>query len=184
MAGPASQVRQATLARAALPEESLWPAALLSLGAAGIHFAVAPAHLEEYWAYGWFFVVAAWLQGLWAIALIGAGPNPRLLLAGLAGNTALVAFWLWTRLVGVPLGPGSGDTEAFAWVDGVAVACEMGVVVLASVTLRQGQQVRSNRWTVALIAGLSVLLVLTVGAVLENDGPGGDHSDSETEAHE
>ncbi|MGH2607620.1 MAG: hypothetical protein ACRDHF_00910 [Tepidiformaceae bacterium] len=185
MAGTASHIRKPALARAALSEQSLWLAALLSLGAAGIHFAVAREHLDEYWLYGWFFIVAAWLQGVWAIAVVGFGPNPRLLLAGLTANVSLVALWLWTRLIGVPLGPDSGDTEAFAWVDGVAVACELGVVILASIALRQGRQVRSDRWTVAFIAGLSMFLAVVVGVVLENDD-GGSHADEQAgeEAHE
>jgi hypothetical protein len=33
--------------------------ALLSLGAAGIHFAVLGSHFEEWWGYGVFFAVVA-----------------------------------------------------------------------------------------------------------------------------
>lgn len=177
----ASEIQRRPLRASELQADSLWLAALLSLCASGIHFAVAPEHFDEYWLYGWFFVIAAWLQGVWAIALAGFGPNARLLVAGAMGNAALVALWLWTRLIGIPIGPDSGETEAFASVDGLAVACEVGVVVLAAVSLRQWRQIRPGRWTVAFVAGLSLLLIALVGIVLENDDSGGSHSDEHSE---
>ena len=47
-----------------------WLLAGCSLGAAVVHFGYAPAHFSEYWLYGLFFVVVAWLQVLWAAAIV------------------------------------------------------------------------------------------------------------------
>ncbi|MBO0692965.1 MAG: hypothetical protein J2P58_08715, partial [Acidimicrobiaceae bacterium] len=43
--------------------------AVLATLCAVIHFAVAGTHFQEYWAFGVFMVVAAWLQLAWAIAV-------------------------------------------------------------------------------------------------------------------
>src|SRR5258707_2417126 len=53
--------------------------AMMSLATAVIHFAVAGQHFQEYWLYGVFMMVVAWLQLLWATLAI-ARPS-RLLLA-------------------------------------------------------------------------------------------------------
>jgi len=42
-----------------------WTLALLSFGAAALHFAYAPTHFDEYWLYGTFFVTLAWAQLAW-----------------------------------------------------------------------------------------------------------------------
>lgn len=167
--------------------QPIWIAALLSIGASGIHFAVAPAHFDEYWLFGWFFVVAAWLQAVWALSVVGFGPRRDILWAGVAGNTALILFWLWTRVVGVPLGPESGETEAFAWVDAAAVVCEAGVVVLAAVALWSMPRLVSDRRTAAVVAAATLLLAALIGLVLltADDSEHGHASESEgTEAHE
>jgi len=88
-----------------------WLAAIVSLAAAGIHFAVAPAHFDEYWLLGWFFIATAWLQATWAIALVGFGTRTSLLVEGICLNLLVVLVWVWTRTVGVPVGPGDGWTE-------------------------------------------------------------------------
>ena len=143
-----------------------WLAALLSLAAAGVHFAVAPEHFAEYWLFGWFFLALAWLQALWAVA-ITSRPSRGLLIAGLAGNVFIVVIWLWTRTVGVPFGPGAGETEAFGWPDGLSVILELGVAALALLLIlpvRRGDARSPSILLVTLIS--SVLLVAVVGVAL------------------
>ena len=84
----------------------LYAAAALSLLAALIHLWVTPEHFEEWWGYGAFFLVAALAQALYA-PLVVVWPTRIVLLAGIAGNLAIVVLYLLTRTVGIPLfGPG------------------------------------------------------------------------------
>ncbi len=164
------------------PGHLQWLAALCSLAAAGVHFAVAPEHFAEYWLFGWFFIVVAWLQAVWAIA-ITSRPNRWLLITGLAGNLALVTIWLWTRLVGVPMGPGSGDVEAFGWTDGLSVILELGVAALTTalilpLPLRDS---RSSSMAATVLLG-SLLMVAVLGGVLSRDShPTTENSTTTTE---
>jgi hypothetical protein len=117
-------------------ERWLRPAlALLSAGAAVIHFVVIPGHWEEYWGQGLFFIVAAIAQLLWAIWIIVA-PSPLIYLAGAAGNAAIVVMWIVTRTAGVPAGPGAGEAEAVEFADTLATVFEVILVVGALVLAR------------------------------------------------
>src|SRR4029453_16572025 len=44
--------------------------AVLSLAAAGIHFAVMGEHFQEYVVFGVFFSLVAWFQALWALGVV------------------------------------------------------------------------------------------------------------------
>ena len=69
------------------PPMSWWAA--LSVGAAAIHFAVIPDHLEEWWAFGLFFAVLGWFQAVWPIAYLDR-PSSRLAWVAIAVNLATV----------------------------------------------------------------------------------------------
>ena len=98
-------------------EPVLRPAlALLSMGAAVIHFVVIPGHWDEYWGQGLFFIIAAVAQLLWAVWVVVA-PSRLLYLAGAVGNVAIVVLWVVTRTAGVPAGPGAGEREAVEFAD-------------------------------------------------------------------
>ena len=70
-------------ARASVRTVLLRCLAVLATLCAVIHFAVAGTHFNEYWAFGVFMVVTAWLQLAWAIAVI-ARPSRAVLAAGAA----------------------------------------------------------------------------------------------------
>lgn len=114
--------------------------AVLSAGAAGIHFAVIQSHFEEYWLFGVFFAVVAWLQVVWAI-LVVARPSRTVLLAGVLVNGGVVAIWIASRTVGIPLGPDSGAVEAVTLPDITATAFEI-VLVIGSLALLSSGPVR------------------------------------------
>ena len=158
----------------------LWLAALLSVGAGAIHFAVAPAHFAEYALFGWAFVAVAWLQMLWALGITSRRSRP-LLVAGIAGNLLLVAIWLWTRVVSVPLGPGAGEAEAFGWLDGVVVGMELAIVFLILVDLFGERHLGRPGPVLALIVVGSVALTAIVGFALADDNPSA-HDESSSSA--
>src|SRR5438046_62766 len=93
-----------------------WLLAGCSLGAAAVHFGYAPSHFSEYWLHGLFFVVVAWLQVLWAGAVV-VRPSRRLLIAGALGSEVVVAVWVASRTIGTILGPHAGTAEPVGFPD-------------------------------------------------------------------
>src|SRR5579884_128898 len=79
-------------------------AGLLTLGAATIHFSVAPVHFQEYLLFGVFFAVLGCLQVALAGALLVA-PTPRVLAFGAGLSLGVVALWAASRTTGLPIGP-------------------------------------------------------------------------------
>ncbi len=135
---------------------TLYAAAALSLLAALIHLWVTPEHFEEWWGYGAFFLVAAAVQVLYA-PLVLVRPTRMVLLGGIAGNLAIVALYLLTRTVGIPLfGPGAGEVEGFGFVDVCATASEVGIAVaLGAALLRNAAPER--RRMILLIAAVALV---------------------------
>ncbi len=141
-----------------------WVAAGLSLGAGGIHFAVSPEHFAEYWLFGWLFVIAAWFQACWALAMVSSGTR-RVALAGAVVNIALVAVYLWTRLVSVPVGPEAGEPEAATLLGGAVLIFEVLIVAAALSVVRAPREASAPGATPGRLLGAAVLCVI-VGAAL------------------
>src|SRR6478752_10507770 len=91
-----------------------WVLAAFSAGAAGIHFAYAPDHFNEAWYVGTFFIVLAWLELLYAVAVI-IRPKRWIIGAGVVLSLGTIAVWVASRTVGIPIGPMSGETEPVAF---------------------------------------------------------------------
>src|SRR5215471_14549310 len=95
----------------ARPEQGhVAPAALL-LGAAAIHFAVAPEHVREYPLYGLLFICAGVLQAGLAVALLRLRSR-ALAAAGVASSLGLIAVWALSRTTGLPVAPVPWTPEA------------------------------------------------------------------------
>ncbi len=109
-----------------------WILAAMSATAGVVHFAFAPAHFSEYWAYGAFFIAVGWYQLTWAVAVV-TRPS-RLVLAAGALNVGVIAAWVVSRSVGVGFGPHSSATEAIALPDVLATVLE-SLIVIVAVTL-------------------------------------------------
>lgn len=107
--------------------------------AGAIHGVVSPAHFDEWWGYGLFFMMAAAAQVLFGLALVtrAIGPHSgpgwrlgerRLWTAGIAGNTAIILLYVVTRTLGVPYGPDLGQAEAIGVLDVASTVAEVLVV--------------------------------------------------------
>jgi hypothetical protein len=143
-------------------EPVLRPAlALLSAGAAVIHFVVIPGHWDEYWAQGLFFIGAAIAQLLWAVWIVVA-PSRLIYLAGAAGNAAIAALWVVTRTAGVPAGPGAGEREAVEFADTLATAFEV-VLVIGAIWLAKRARVRPVFWPTGALAASALVYVAVAG---------------------
>jgi FtsP/CotA-like multicopper oxidase with cupredoxin domain len=102
----------------------LYAAVLLTLGAALIHLAVAPAHLREYAPFGIFFLAVGSAQIVLAVELI-ARPTRRLTLAMAIATLACVGLWFASRTVGLPFGPTPGIPEGVGLTDTVCTILEI-----------------------------------------------------------
>lgn len=114
-------------------------AAILSFAAGGLHLMAGPEHLLEWWAYGLFFFAAAAIQAAYGLVLFTQGiegwggwhaVRDRVYLAGIFGNLAIIALWIVSRTVGVPVGPESFEPESFGVLDGASKAVEVVLVAL------------------------------------------------------
>lgn len=102
--------------------------AIISVATAVIHFAVSGEHFQEYWVFGVFMLVVAWLQLLWAVGVV-ARPAPWLLWGGAIVNAGVVVIYILTRTVGDMIGPTPHDVEPFGFGDGLCTVLEALIVV-------------------------------------------------------
>ena len=143
------------------PRGVLPAVAALSLMAGLIHLWVVPEHLEEWWGYGAFFLVAAAAQVVYVPILL-RWPNRTVLLLGIAGNSAIVLLYLLTRVVGIPLfGPEAGEVEGVGIIDVCATVSEAAIVVALGALMLIG--IARERTT---LVGLGLSAVLLVAAHL------------------
>src|SRR4051794_11890974 len=114
---------------------AVWTATALSLGAAWVHLAYVGSHWTQWWAYGAFFLAAGVGQALFAVLLLLA-PRGWLILAGIAGNVAIVGMYILSRTEGAPLGPHAHVPEAAGAIDLATTAGEVALVGVLLVLLR------------------------------------------------
>ncbi len=144
--------------------------ATLSLGAGAIHFAVISEHFAEYWVFGVFFAALAWYQAIWAV-LYALRPRRMLGSTAILVNAGTVALWLWTRTIGVPIGPKAGEVEPIGAPDVAATIFEVAIVVgllwyifdRRPALLRASAASASRTW---LLGGLIVLVMTMTAFVL------------------
>lgn len=142
--------------------------AVMSLGAAAIHFVVIGEHFDEYVWFGLFFAVVAWLPGLWAIAVV-ASPSRPLLTGALVGNLVVVAVLVGTRTFGVPFGPEAGEAEPASLIDVVATALEVLILVGCVALLRArgvGRDRHPGRHAVVAAVVLALVAIPVTTAVI------------------
>src|SRR5436309_8007399 len=112
-----------------------YAAVALTAGSAAIHVAVIREHLQEFFAAGVFFAVAAAIQAAWGVAFV-SWPSRRLALLGILGNLGLVALWTVSRTVGLPFGPDPGQAEAIGFIDFLSTVLEALTVVAVALAWR------------------------------------------------
>jgi hypothetical protein len=140
-------------------------AALLSAGAAAIHYAVINGHFDEWWGFGAFFVASGIAQLAWAIAAV-TWPSRSLFWLGVLGNAAIVALWIVTRTAGTLLGPEPHTPEPVGLADTVATGFEAAIVACALLLASRAPGRRNARklsWVVAAVTfALTTLALLSV----------------------
>lgn len=111
----------------------LFAAALLSAGAAAIHFAVIKMHFDEYILFGLFFIGTGTAQLVWSLWLV-LRPSRWLLRLGAGGNLLITALWTVDRIWGLPIGPEHWKPDPVGFADSVASGFEL-VLALSSLAL-------------------------------------------------
>lgn len=102
--------------------------AILSFGAAAIHFAVSPDHFGEWVPYGIAFACLAWFQLLWAATYLVGRAWPWAA-AAVVVNAGAVIVWVWSRTIGLPIGPDPGSPEPVGFADALSSAFEALLVL-------------------------------------------------------
>ena len=141
-------------------------AAVASLGAALIHFAVVPAHWQEWPQAGLFFVAIALFQLIWARVVL-ARTTPPVLAAGIIVNVGALALWAVSRTAGAPFGPHAGEPEVVQGADLCALLLQIYVAMGAGWVWYRGRQkapIPAFANAVILVGAVAVIaLASTVG---------------------
>lgn len=127
-------------------------AAGLSVLAGVLHIIIVPEHLEEWWGYGTFFIIAGVAQLFYALLLVFHPwqPDPirgaqglaatRVFWAGIIGNGLLIALYIVTRTIGIPFfGPGAGEIEPVSLIGVMTKVIEALLVVTLIMLLRRSK---------------------------------------------
>jgi hypothetical protein len=152
-------------------------AAGLSAGAGLIHLAATPEHMAESWLFGAFFISAAAFQLGWAGAYLRQ-ESPRIERLGVAVNALVILIWVWSRFVGLPVGPGVWAIEPIGIADLLATGFEASLVwLLRSPLAARSARPRSESLRFADVAiartfGILAIAILTGAAILEHAGSG------------
>ncbi|MDA2891194.1 hypothetical protein PDG61_09740 [Mycolicibacterium sp. BiH015] len=142
-------------------------AALASAGASVIHFAVVPAHWQEWVPAGVFFLAIALFQLTWSLIVL-VRTTVGVLTAGILLNAGAIALWALSRTAGAPMGPHAGQVELIAAADLCALLLQIYVVMGAGWVwyrgLRGGSVPAFANALVLLVAVGVVTLASAVGA--------------------
>jgi hypothetical protein len=129
-------------------------AAGLSLAAAWIHFSYTASHWRDWWAYGAFFLGMAIFQALSVPAIVRWPRNTWVALTTIAGNLGIVGMYVYSRTVGIPMGPHEGVVEKAGAVD---LGCTAGEIVLVGILLTiVGPGSRRTIVNALLVAGVGL----------------------------
>jgi hypothetical protein len=96
-----------------------------------IHIGAAVDHFSEFPLYTVVFAVLATVQMAWA-AMILRRPSRLVLLSGCAFTVSVVALWVASRTIGVPIAPRAWVPEAVGVADLVETAGEIATVIAVS----------------------------------------------------
>lgn len=109
-------------------------AAVSSVLAGLIHYAVVPEHRSEWVGYAVFFTLLGAFQLIWAAA-VWADRGRWLLGLGAVANAAAIFLWIISRTVGLPFGPDAGEAESVGIIDVLCVLAEAVALTAAAAAL-------------------------------------------------
>ena len=134
-------------------------AALLTLGAAAIHLAVVPEHLEMYTLHGIFFVGLGLAQAVVAVAILCA-PQRSLFIAAAVGTIVVIGLYLVSRTTGLPIAPEPWRPEPVGFPDVAATLMEAVASIQFLILIRRPRKIRRGRVRTTLKMAPTSLLAL------------------------
>jgi hypothetical protein len=122
-------------------------AGALSAVAGLIHVKATVDHAGHYWLFGVLFGAVALGQIGLAVALWRTQVSDGVLVAGAVVTLGVVAVWLVSRTVGLPIGPWAGTAEQAGVSDAIATLTELVFIAVVSMIVRpDGRIGRHLRW--------------------------------------
>jgi hypothetical protein len=104
-------------------------------------------HAGHYWLFGVLFGAVALGQIGLAVALWRTQVSDGVLVAGAVVTLGVVAVWLVSRTVGLPIGPWAGTAEQAGVSDAIATLTELVFIAVVSMIVRpDGRIGRHLRW--------------------------------------
>src|SRR5919204_3673590 len=143
------------------PARVLSAIALASLAAGAINIAAAATVGRDSTQNLAFFSVVAAAQLVWGVVSMAQAPRWWLAL-GAAGNLVVVATWVVSRTVGLPVGEYAGIRLPVGFADGLATALEAVTVLGAAALMVRG---RGPARSPARSPGATVAAAVVVGAL-------------------
>jgi hypothetical protein len=150
--------------------------AVVSVATAVIHFAVAGAHFQEYWLFGVFMLIMAWLQLAWAIVAV-TRPSRALLWAGIVLNAGVIIVYIVTRTAGDVVGPTPSNVEPAGFGDLLCTVLEAVVVAGCAVlgAARTGRQMARRQVArgrlLAMPSATAAVVAVLLSVALVDGGP-------------
>jgi hypothetical protein len=139
--------------------------AWLSLAAGAIHAIAMVDHFSHWWLYGVFFLALTYGQVLWGIALLRKPATDRNLRIGAYANLAIVAVWLYSRTIGVPIGPQAGRPEAVGIMDVAATLDQLVLAAYVAVVVRPDLRVARGLKTLLGVHRIRLGMMLSSASV-------------------
>jgi hypothetical protein len=148
------------------------------LGAAVVHAAVVPEHLDEWPAAGGFFLLLTAAEV--AAAVLVVTRRRSAVPVALAVSVGPLLLWLWSRTLGMPFGPEPWVGEAVGLPDLACCALELTTLALAVAVmparLPRARPPSPAAFRMALVAVLTVTMVgFGSAAALFGDAPVTEH---------
>jgi uncharacterized membrane protein len=140
--------------------------AAVAVTGALIHIGAAVDHFSQFPLYTLVFLLLASVQIGWAAMLV-RHPSERMLQFGCAFNLAVIALWIASRTIGVPIAPRAWVPETVGVADLIETVGE-GVIVIALLSLMTSAR---HTWAGAATRRMApVLLFVLVISVLYGVG--------------
>jgi hypothetical protein len=136
-----------------------------------VHFAYAPAHIDEATSHGIFFLVTAWAQLCVAFALVRWREARWPWSAAVGVNAVVAAVWLVSRTVGVP----GSDAESVGFPDALATGLELAAVAAALVALRPRLADRPFAPLNPVVGGVAAVALMGVVSASVTPSIAGEH---------
>lgn len=145
-------------------------------GAAAIHLAMVPAHATSSMLEAVGFAVAGWAQaGLAAVLLLR--PSRRAVAATVGVCLTVLAAWMYSRTLGLPIGAHPGVPEPVGILDGLCAGFEV-LVVTGGLVSRWTPPRWASTSSMPTAVAAAVLVAAATTAVLVS--PAGQHGHTDT----